>query len=406
MSVLSVLREEVGQVVDGLDAAALAPETAVCAVRGFAALERLAAAGKLLTIHRAVTSGGWRLEGARSEVHWLAKETGISFGHARSLIDAAAALTDAPSLASAVRSGALSEPQIRELAPAIAADPGSADELLRSANDEAFGKLKERCARVRSAAGDDAERYRKIKAARSLRTFQDPSGAGRIDAVGPPEVVARFRAALHPYRERAFARARAEGRKEPADAHTWDALVLWLDDQTQRETPSPVSSVVPTAPSSDPARPARGGRRRRRRNPDAEVIAIADLSALRRGRTIVGERCEIAGFGSVPVDALRDLIGDAALRIVLTDGVDVRTIAHSKRTINEHLQTALLASGWECDNPDCPNRHHLERDHVQALTNGGATALFNLRPKCKGGCHQAKTREDMAEHHARRGRSP
>lgn len=112
------------------------------------------------------------------------------------------------------------------------------------------------------------------------------------------------------------------------------------------------------------------------------------------------------GFGPVPVEAIRELIGDAALRIVLKDGVDIRTVAHSKRTINQILQTALLANGWTCDNSDCPHRHRLERDHVQALTNGGITEFFNLRPLCKGGCHQAKTRSDLREHRRRRSRSP
>lgn len=390
MSVLSELRGELGRVVEPLDAAALAPETAVCAVRDFAAIERLAAAGKLLAVARVVDSGAWKAEGARSEVHWLAKETGVSFGHARSLIDAAAAVVAAPELGAAMRAGSLSESQIRELGPAMAADPTAAEELLASAKTEAFGKLKERCARVRNAAADDDERYGRIKAERSLRTFQDPSGAGRIEASGPPEVVARLRAKLEPYRELAFKQARAEGRTERAEAYNWDALVLWLDDQEAREQ---------SPPGRKPKRP--------RRNPATELIVLADLSGLARGHTVPGETCEIVGFGPVPVEAIRELIGDAALRIVLKDGVDIRTVAHSKRTINQILQTALLANGWSCDNPDCPHRHRLERDHVRALTNGGLTEFFNLRPLCKGGCHQAKTDDDMRERERRRrSRSP
>lgn len=329
-------------------------------------------------------TGAWHGHG-RSEADWLAKQSGVSHGRARSILDAADKLGAVPEVEAAARNGELSEAQVREIAPAAAADPSATNQLLDSARNEAFGKTKEKCARVRNAAaGDDAARHQRIKDNRFLRIWQDQFGAGRLEASGAPEVIARFRAALEPFRERAFKQARAEGRKERPEAYAFDALELWLNEQA--------GHVCGGAPK----------RRRRQRTPDAEAILLIDIGALKRGHTEPGESCEIAGLGPVPVQSARELMGDALLRIVLKGGVDIRTVTHSKRTINEVLQTALLASGWACDNPECPNRHRLERDHLEAVALGGVTALFNLRPKCKGGCHQDKTRDDMTKLRERR----
>jgi hypothetical protein len=381
VSVLSAIRDELGSVVAGLDPDVLAPEAAAGMVRELVAIERLAGAGKLLVLGRVVGSGVWKSEGARSEAHWLAKQAGISLGHARGLLAAAESVREVPAVEAAVRRGELSEPQVQEIAPAAAADPSAAAELLDSARDEAFGKLKERCARVRAAAADDETRDDQIVKNRHLRITQDPDGAGRIEGTGPCDVLARLRARLDPYRDLAFKHARAEGRVEHADAYSFDALKLWLDDLEHR--PSDEPGVTRTRTS--------------RRNPDAEVIVLADLSALKRGHTVPGETCEIAGFGPVSVAAARELMGDAALRIVLKDGVDIRNITHAKRTINQVLHTALLAGGWVCGDPDCACRHRLDRDHLHALANGGATTFFNLGLKCQSGCHQQKTEHDMRQ---------
>jgi hypothetical protein len=367
--VLGEVRDAMREIVDALDAEALTVAEARSAVRDFASIERLAAAGKLLALRR--SSG---------DAAWLSQETGVSFGQARATLGAADAVGASPAVESALRSGSLSEAQVREVAPAAAADPSAAAELLASAANEAFGKLKGRCAKVLHAATDDGERARRVHAERSLRIWQDADGAGRIQITGPSPVVARFRAMLEPHREAAFNDARREGRHESADAIAFDGLVRWLD-----------------------ARAAESPRRKRRRNPDAEVIVLIDAAALRRGATEVGETCEIAGLGPVSVATVREVLGDALLSIVIKNGVDVTTVVHAKRTINEVLQTALLAQDWKCSTPTCPNVRRLERDHVEAICLGGWTALSQLDLKCRT-CHRDKTRDDLRRLRERRGR--
>jgi hypothetical protein len=368
--VLGEVRAALHEVVDALDVEVLTVGEARVAVREFAAIERLAAAGRLLALRR--SSG---------DAAWLARETGGSFGQARASLDAAAALRKVPAVEAAVRAGTLSEAQTREIAPAAAADPSATDELLDSAKNEAFGKTKQRCARVLHAAGNDEERAKRVHDGRSLRIWQDADGAGRIEVKGPSPVIARFRAALAPHREAAFQEARRAGRRESADAIAFDGLVRWLDSQ---------EDDAPT-------------RKRRRRNPDAEVIVLVDADALRRGSTEGGETCEIAGLGPVPVETAREILGDALLSIVIKQGVDIRTVVHTKRTINEVVQTALLAQGWKCSTPTCPNVRRLERDHVEAICLGGWTALSQLDLKCRD-CHRDKTRDDLRRLRERRGR--
>jgi hypothetical protein len=216
--VLGEVREAMREIVDSVDAEALTVAEARTAVRDFAAIERLAAAGKLLVLRR-----------ASGDADWFARETGVSYGQARATLGAADSIADVPEVESALRSGELSETQAREIGPAAAADPSAADELLDSAKNEAFGKTKKRCARVLNAATDDGERAKRVHDARSLRIWQDAAGAGRIEIKGPSPVIARFRALLEPHREAAFQQARREGRRESADAIAFDGLVRWLD---------------------------------------------------------------------------------------------------------------------------------------------------------------------------------
>ena len=61
---------------------------------------------------------------------------------------------------------------------------------------------------------------------------------------------------------------------------------------------------------------------------NVKVIVVVDIEALRRGEVEAGETCEIRGVGPVSVAAARELLGDAALAIVIKDGVDVMNVTH------------------------------------------------------------------------------
>src|SRR5436305_1631543 len=76
-----------------------------------------------------------------------------------------------------------------------------------------------------AAAPDEMARHRAIHASRSLRHWNDPDGAGRLDGRFTPEVLAEVLVALEPFEAEAFRAARAEGRREGFDAYRADALL-------------------------------------------------------------------------------------------------------------------------------------------------------------------------------------
>ncbi|MGD0594416.1 MAG: HNH endonuclease signature motif containing protein [Acidimicrobiales bacterium] len=143
--------------------------------------------------------------------------------------------------------------------------------------------------------------------------------------------------------------------------------------------PSP-SGVPPT--SKEPARQPRRRRRDRPQPPGATVICRVDLAALRRGRLLPGESCEIPGVGAVPLAAARELFGDCFLKFVISDGIDVRTVGHYGRSIPAHLKTALQFRDRRCVVPGCGRTFGLEYDHIVEFAKGGPTTLENLCRLC------------------------
>ena len=77
-----------------------------------------------------------------------------------------------------------------------------------------------------------------------------------------------------------------------------------------------------------------------RRVEDSNHVGV-DHDAFTRGHTENGEVCDIPGIGPIPVSVARRLAGDAVLKVIVTDGVDVTALAHGGRTIPAHLRSAL-----------------------------------------------------------------
>jgi hypothetical protein len=95
----------------------------------------------------------------------------------------------------------------------------------------------------------------------------------------------------------------------------------------------------------------------------AKVIVRVDLSALRRGTTVPGEVCEIAGFGPISVAEAMRHMNDAFLALVCTKGKDVINVVHLGRQFTEHQKTALEWRDPECPVKGCSSTVRLERDH-------------------------------------------
>lgn len=151
-----------------------------------------------------------------------------------------------------------------------------------------------------------------------------------------------------------------------------------------------------------PVLPPRGGRGRRRLRDRRELIALVDLEALRRGRLEPGETCEIAGVGPVPVDIARQVFGDALLRVVIRDGVDIRTVVHTGRTASAVQETAVLVrDGGRCARPRC-DLPISEIDHITPWATTRTTTLDNLAGLC-GHDHDLKSRDGHSYRRDERG---
>src|SRR5205823_14030514 len=259
--------------VAGLDPEALSVDAAVGLVDAFVSMEKLVAAGKALAARRVAESDHWRGAGERSAAHWLARRSGTSTGSAMATLETAARLPELPAVDRAVRAGELSAAQANEIASAAGADAGAAAELVTVARDNGIGGLRDKCRRVKAAAApDEMARHRAIHASRSLRHWNDPDGAGRLDGRFTPEVLAELLVALEPFEAEALRVAREEGRREGFDAYRADALLAL-------------------------ARARRDGTGCGSSSPRHTVHVVIDHAALLRGRAEAGERCEVAGAG-------------------------------------------------------------------------------------------------------------
>ncbi|MBJ7282211.1 MAG: hypothetical protein JHD40_03765, partial [Acidimicrobiia bacterium] len=66
---------------------------------------------------------------------------------------------------------------------------------------------------------------------------------------------------------------------------------------------------------------------------NAVINIRVDIDALKRGHTEHGEVCEIAGVGPIPVAAATEYLGEAFLKLLILDEVDIKTVAHMGRAM-------------------------------------------------------------------------
>ena len=123
------------------------------------------------------------------------------------------------------------------------------------------------------------------------------------------------------------------------------------------------------------------------------VQVRVDLAALRRGSVAGGETCEIPGVGPVPVRTARELLGDAWVDLVVSDGVDVTTICRMGRSLPSALRTALVERDRGCVVPGCDVTKGLEIDHWRVdHAAGGPLSMDNLARLCRSH-HYLKTHQ-------------
>jgi hypothetical protein len=246
---------------------------------------------------------------------------------------------------------------------------------------------------------------------------------------------------LNAITDNVFTAARRNGRHEPVEAYAFDALIAMAAHAAGPDQPAaPVDGgAAPaalanggTAPAADlpdgghgpadhggsrasDAPPHDAGRSagtnaggdpgvfrntgsqpvgpvppRRWTNPRYLALIRIDAEALRRGRVDGDELCEIAGIGPVPVSVARNLLGEAIVKLVITNGVDVANVTHLGRGPTVAQKIALMWANPTCIVEGC-HRRRIEYDHRLDWKDTRHTRLDELDPLCDHH-HDLKTR--------------
>jgi hypothetical protein len=136
---------------------------------------------------------------------------------------------------------------------------------------------------------------------------------------------------------------------------------------------------------------ARGARGRKRLRGAGELIATVDLAAW-LGVEDDGETVDIVGVGPIPMSVARHIFGDALLRIVIRNGVDVLNVVHTGRTASAVQETAIIVlQEGRCGVTFC-HRPPVEIDHREGFPKSGPVALAELLGLC-GFHHDQKTNQ-------------
>jgi hypothetical protein len=386
----------IGSFVSSFEPALYDGKDAVRLVEGLTVGKRLCAAGETLAAARAAECNAHLATGHRDPVDWLAAVTGASRGEATDVLRVANALPGQPGVEDALREGKLTSQRAKLVTDAVKVNPDRENELVRGAESDTVRQLKERCLRAKAegrTAQDAARRRAALHAARRCRTWTDGEGAFHLEALLTPEAGGSLVAALDVQTDRHFHRARRAGTHESTDAYRADALVALVTGRgilparsrrgaSERSSEQNPSSDALESPASDDD--ASELTFCRDLEPRAHVQVRVGLESLRRGSIVEGEICEIPGVGPVSVQHARDLLGDALLDVIITDGVDVSTVVRPRRNIPTPLATAVMERDQYCVVPGCGKRLGLEKDHWQRpVKDDGEASYDNLVRLCK-----------------------
>ena len=338
-------------VVSGVDLDELEVAETTRLVEECAEAERLLGALRVVATVTLEHKVVWRREGFRSVAAWMAAKTGTAVGPAIATVEMAKLLGDLPVLAAAFRDGLVSEAQAREIAEVAAEVPDAEAQLVEAAGKLTLRGLREECQRVEAAALiDDDDRYRRVHKHRHTRGWVR-KGVGHFRADMTPDELARLMAMLD-VRTDDIVEDAIRGRWfESREAHSVDALL----DLVGSDSPGP----------------------------ETMVHVVVDYDALIRGHTVAGETCEIPGVGPIPVSVARYMSQDAILKVLITKGVDVVTVAHAGYTIPAHLRSALDVRDPKCIVPGCDAHRRLQRDHRNTFSRTGVTKLADLARLCR-----------------------
>ena len=382
---LAELKQAVSTFAARFDAALVAPAQLVQVLSDAGKLEKMFANIAAACAARMAGSGS-----AREAVSGLARASGTSLSEAAKALEAAKQIEAQPEVAQAVRAGELSRQQAALVAGAVANNPSSAPQLLELARGASLRELADESLRARSAGQGGEARRQAVHASRFLRCYTGPDGAFNLHGRATAEQGAMVMAALRPLADKAFETARKEGRREKPEAYAWDALV-------ELATSGGGGNWSGGGEGGD-GRRGDGGGSGRRGTPRAEVMVRVDHSALLRGYPLDGEVCDIPGFGTTTVEAVRDMIatGDPVLKAIVTNGKKVVGVVHMRRRPNAYQKSALDWLFPTCAAKGCGTRGcFLETDHREDWAHTHVTVLELLDRLCRYH-HRLKTTKGWA----------
>jgi hypothetical protein len=248
---------------------------------------------------------------------------------------------------------------------------------LATAKNGSVPELRRQAKRVKAAASDDAEKNRKAHENRNLfGGVDEDTKEGWLHGKGPAARLGEFWAHLEPWVQAEFDKARRQGRTERRGAYAFDALLAAMAFATAARRGGIDLKDAPVGPP-------------------VSILARVDTSAMARGHTRAGETCEIDGLGPVPVAALRDLLPQAAIDLIVTNGIDVWNITHLGRRATARQQVVLDWLGVECTRQGCGATRNLQVDHRVEWARVKVTELANLDWLCVP-CHRRKTHQGWA----------
>jgi len=353
-SPLGELLPLVRSVVGGVDVGQLEVPEAVRLVEECAEAERLFAALRLVVAATLENKAVWRRDGFRSPAAWMASKTGTAVGPAIASLEMVRLLEELPALAAAFREGRLSEVQAREIAEVASEVPEAESRLVEAAHSLSLKDLRDECARIEAASlVDEDDRHRRVHKKRRTRAWVR-KGEGHFSAVMTPDELARWMAVITTATDDIVAEAIRGGWFENRDAHSVDAMMSLIQPEAD----------IPTGPAT-------------------MVHVVVDYDALMRGHTLTGEKCEIPGIGPIPVTLARQMADDAILKVLLTKGVDVWTVAHCGYTPPAHIRSALEVRDPQCIVPGCNLRRGLQIDHRNTFSRTRVTKLEDLARICR-----------------------
>ena len=309
-------------------------------------------------------TNSWKGEGAKSITEWLSIETDCPQYEAQAVVLLANQLQHLPVTQAALRSGVLSNAQAVEVARGAIVAPNTETQLLNLAKHVTVRDLRDATSRVVAAATDEAARHKQIHKSRFFKSWTDSDGSFNVKGRMTVANGALVMAALKPIQDEIFKAARKSGTHETPEAYAADALMALCQKAS-------TSDSVAGASATNTSRP------------NAVINIRIDIDALKRGRTENGEICEIAGVGPIPVATATEYLGEAFLKLLVVEGIDIKTVAHMGRHIPAPLRTAVEERDRVCQVPTCDVTRGLEIDHIVPFADGGPASLENLVRLCK-----------------------